>query len=320
MNMYITKRNKNIKKKKFLKVFWKYLGKWILRALNTSFKKGILPLTLRQCLLTCLPKSGKPREFIKNWRPLSMLSVIYKLASASIANRIKPLLNGLISQNQNGFVPGRYIGESTRLIHDIMHAAEKSKIPGLLMLIDFEKAYDSISWKLIYKVLTQMGFTEKFIGWIKLFNKNIETTIMQNGVMSEFIKIGRGCRQGDLISAYLFIMAAEVLNMLITYNDKIVGIKFNNTEFKLSQYADDTTLILDGSQQSLQNALNILEIFGTYSGLKVNTDKTKIIWIGKKKHSKDKLISQRFDWNTTEFNMLGLKFSVDLQKMPEINF
>ena len=178
----------------FLKAFWKYLGKWILRALNTSFKEGILPLTLRQCLLTCLPKSGKPREFIKNWRPLSMLSVIYKLASASIANRIKPLLNGLISQNQNGFIPGRYIGESTRLIYDIMHAAEKSKIPGLLMLIDFEKAYDSISWKFIYKVLTQMGFTEKFIGWIKLFNKNIETTIMQNGVMSEFIKIGRGCR------------------------------------------------------------------------------------------------------------------------------
>ena len=131
--------------------------------------------------------------------------------------------------------------------------------------------------------------------------------------MSEFIKIGHGCRQGDPISAYLFIMAVEVLNILITYNDRIVGIKYNNTEFKLSQYADDTTLILDGSQQSLQNALNILEIFGTYSGLKVNTDKTKIIWIGKKKHSNDKLINQRFDWNTTEFNMLGLKFSVDLQ-------
>ena len=83
---------------------------FLLRALNTSFKKGILPLTLRQCLLTCLPKSGKPREFIKNWRPLSMLSVIYKLASASIANRIKPLLNGLISQNQNGFVPVDILG------------------------------------------------------------------------------------------------------------------------------------------------------------------------------------------------------------------
>ena len=93
-----------------------------------------------------------------------------------------------------------------------------------------------------------MGFTEKFIGWIKLFNKNIETTIMQNGIMSEFIKIGRGCRQGDPISAYLFIMAAEVLNILITYNDKMVGIKFKNTEFKFSQYADDTTLILDCSQ------------------------------------------------------------------------
>ena len=130
------------------------------------------------------------------------------------------------------------------------------------MLIDFEKVYHSISWKFIHKVLTQMGFTEKFIGWIKLFNKNIETTIKQNWVMSKFIKIGHGCRKGDPIPAYLFIMAAEELNILITYNDNIVGIKINNTEFILSQYADDTTLIVYGSQQSLQNTLKILEIFG----------------------------------------------------------
>ena len=64
----------------FFKVFWKSIGKWILRALNFSIQKGQLPLTLRQCLLICLPKGGKPREFIMNWRPLSMLSVIYKLA------------------------------------------------------------------------------------------------------------------------------------------------------------------------------------------------------------------------------------------------
>ena len=198
-----------------------------------------------------------------------MLSVIYKLASAAIANRIKPLLNDLISHNQNGFVPGRYIGESTRLIIDIMHLAENNKIPGLLMLIDFEKAYDSISWKFIYKVLPYMGFTDPFIAWIKLFNTDIQTTIMQSGIMSEFIKIGRGCRQGDPISWYLFIMAAEVLNILITYNDKVTGITVNGFEFKLSQFADDTTLILDGSCQSIESALNILEIFGTYSAVKL---------------------------------------------------
>ena len=96
-----------------------------------------------------------------------IIHVIYKLASASIGNRIKPLLNDLISHNQNGFVPGLYIGESTRLIYNIMHFTENSKVPGMLTLIDFEKAYDSISWKILYKVLSYMGFTEPFIVWIK---------------------------------------------------------------------------------------------------------------------------------------------------------
>ena len=68
-----------------------------------------------------------------------MLTVIYKLASAAIANKIKPILNPLISSNQNGFVLGRYIGESTRLMHDIMNFTENHDIPGLLMVVDFEK-------------------------------------------------------------------------------------------------------------------------------------------------------------------------------------
>ena len=103
----------------------------LLKSLNFSFQKGILPLSLRQCLLTCLPIIGKLREFIKNWHPLSMLSVIYKLALVPIANRIKPLLNDLISHNQNGFVPGRYIGESI-LIYDILHLAKIIKYQDYL--------------------------------------------------------------------------------------------------------------------------------------------------------------------------------------------
>ena len=90
----------------------------------------------------CLRKKGKSQEFIKNLRPLSMLSVIYKIVSASIANRIKPYLNHLISHSQNAFVSVRYIGESTRLVYDIMNFTETNNIPRLLVLIDFEKSFD----------------------------------------------------------------------------------------------------------------------------------------------------------------------------------
>ena len=74
----------------------------------------------------------------------------------------------------------------------------------------------------------------------------------------------------------------------------------------MTQFADDTTILLDGSQNSLTGSLNTLEVFGTISGLRMNTDKTKVIWIGRKKFSKDKLISKyNLIWGKDEFQLLG---------------
>ena len=91
--------------------------------------------------------------------------------------------------------------------------------------------------------------------------------------------------------------------------------------FKLTQFADDTTLILDGSVNSLQAALNILELFGDISGLKINTEKTKHIWVGSEVSSKRKLkVSQKLYWGETQFNLLGITFSNDLNLMPVLNY
>ena len=147
----------------------------------------------------------------------------------------------------------------------------------------------------------------------------ISAYVLQCGILSEKINIERGCRRGDPISPYLFLLAAEILCLLIQQNENIVGIKIKNTEFK--QFADDTTLFLDGTKSSLQAALSTLKTYGSYSGLKMNKEKTKIIWIGQKKNSKDKLeVSVKLDWGDTEFTLLGLNFSVDLSKMLELNY
>ena len=293
----------------------------ITYAINDSFDKGLLPLSLRQCVITCLPKKGKPRNNIKNWRPLSMLSVIYKLASAAIANRIKPHLSQIIDNTQCGFVPGRYIGECTRLIFDIMKFTEDKQLPGMLVLIDFEKAFDSISWSFIYQTMAYLGFSKDLIKWIKLFNHNIKATIIQCGVLSEFIDIQRGCRQGDPIAPYLFIIVAQILTIMIKNNKKIKGISIENVEIKLTQFADDITLILDGSIESLHAAFNTLEIFGSISGLKVNTEKTQIAWIGKKKHSKHKININNCSLEAiSSFKLLGILFSVNLDDCLKMNF
>ena len=305
----------------FLKVFWLKLKYIITNAINCCFSKGQLSTTLRQSVVVCLPKGNKDRSLIKNWRPISLLCVVYKLASGAIANRLKGTLDSVISHCQTGFIKGRLISESTRLVYDIMHYVDNKQLPGLLMLIDFEKAFDSLSWTFLYKILNSFGYSENFIKWIKLFNTDITAYILQCGHLSDKILIQRGCRQGDPISSYLFLLGAEILSIVILKNPDIVGIIIGENKFKLVQFADDTTLILDGTLHSLQSALNTLEIFGTLSGLRMNKDKTKLIWVGCKKFVKEKLnVSENLKWGETQFSLLGLEFSTALVKIPSLNY
>ena len=305
----------------FFKVFWLKLKYFVLKSLNEAYENKEMSLTLRQCVINCLPKGDKPRHIINNWRPISLLSVIYKIGSSAIANRLRKVLGKIISTNQSGFVSGRYIGDNTRLIYDLLYITQRKDIPGLLMLVDFAKAFDSVSWKFMYSVLNFFGFGPSIIRWVQTFNTNIKATVLQSGFLSDFINVEKGCRQGDPIAAYLFIICAEILLLMIINNDSISGIKIGNTMHKITQFADDTTIILDGASVSLLAALNTLEVYGSYSGLKINTDKTKLIWIGKKRYSKDKIECEKdLDWGTTKFDLLGITFTVDLCKIPSMNY
>ena len=108
---------------------------------------------------------------------------------------------------------------------------------------------------------------------------------------------------------------------MIETNENIRGIKMDNYEIKMTQFADDTTLILDGSCSSLQAALNTLEIFGNYSGLKINTEKTQIVWIGKKRCSSDKLnVKESLLWGSINFRLLGIEMSVKLKDIVDLNY
>ena len=108
------------------------------------------------------------------------------------------------------------------------------------------------------------------------------------------------------------------LCILIYKNKGIKGVQVGSEEYKIIQFGDDTTLILDGSERSVLTALNTIEIFGTVSGLKMDTSKTKLIWIGRKKFSKEKINTNcKLEWGATDFSFLGIEFSVKLNKIPE---
>ena len=216
----------------FFKVFWIKLKTFVLRALNHTYNVGKMSISLRQCIIICLPKGNKPRQYLKNWRPISLLTVVYKIGSATIANRIKTYLSQLISTTQTGFVSGRFIGENTRLIYDIIQYTEQHEIPGFLVLIDFKKAFDSIFWKFLYSVLKFLGFGTSILKWIKTFNNDIKATIVQCGITSEFLDIERGCRQEDPISSYEFILCAQILYLMSTCNNQIKGIKIEKKTYE----------------------------------------------------------------------------------------
>lgn len=150
-----------------------------------------------------------------------------------------------------------------------MSYTEFNDIPGLLMLIDFEKAFDTVSWDFIFQTLTFFNFGVSIKKWIKCFYQNISSCVIQNGILSQYFNPQRGCRQGDPVSPYLFILCAEILGILIRNNRDIKGIEIDGEEYKISQYADDTSLISDGSASSLDGILQTLDYFAEISGLKI---------------------------------------------------
>ena len=269
----------------------------------------------------CIPKGDKPREYIKNWRPISLLNVVYKIGSACIANRLKPVLPSLINDDQTGFMKNRYIGDNVRLIYDIIDHLQRVKKPGLLLCLDFEKAFDSLSWEFMLKVLEAFGCGPDFCKWIKTFYADIKSTVMVNGNVTSWFHVQRGCRQGDPISCYLFIMCVEILAIMIRQDNEIKGVVIGNTENKISQYADDTELTLEGDEKSFTKAIDTIKVFGKVSGLKLNTEKSCAIWLGNKKNSKTVYMPHlHMEWNPLKFKILGIWFTNDLLECVKINF
>ena len=115
-----------------------------MNSLNSAFQNGELSISHRRGVISLIPKEDSSLLKLENWRPITLLNVDYKIASKAIAKRIKPLLSFLIHPDQTGFVTDRYIGENIRLISDIMEKTKKLNCSGMLLSLDFRKAFDTL--------------------------------------------------------------------------------------------------------------------------------------------------------------------------------
>jgi len=206
-------------------------------------------------------------------------------------------------------------------LYDVLVFTERENIPGLLLMIDFEKAFDSVSWTFLHKALEFFNFGPDIIKWVTLFYNKINSCVSINGQYSSWFPILRGVRQGDPSSPYLYLICAEILSLMIRQNERIKGITLNAKEYLLSQFADDTSLCLDGSRRSFEEAIATLERFTSISGLKMNTDKTQVVWIGSRKKCNVKYMQDRnFVWDPGIFKILGVKLTTDIDRISQINY
>ena len=168
----------------FYKTFWNSVGVFITEVFNHSFELGQMSNSQKQAVVTLIDKKRKDRMFLENWRPISLINVDSKIATKVIANRIKNVLPGIIHSNQSGFMKGRFIGETARSILDIIAHTDSSRLPGVLLFIDFEKAFDSIEHNFLYKALERFNFGPSFIKWIQTFYNNLSSCVLNNGFFS----------------------------------------------------------------------------------------------------------------------------------------
>ena len=146
----------------FYKAFWEEIGDDVVQSINHAYDKGELSICQKRGVITLLPKKDKPTNVLNNLRPITLLNIDYKIATKVIANRLAKVLPDIISPNQTGYVKKRYIGENVRLIDDIINYAKLKKLPGIAVFIDFKKAFDSIEWDYLNKILNVFNFKDDF--------------------------------------------------------------------------------------------------------------------------------------------------------------
>ena len=109
-----------------------------------------------------IPKGTKDKRLLKNWRPVSLLNVDYKILAKVLATRLQKVISYVISSDQVGYIRGRYIGDNIRIMLDILEMTKNEVDPGIMVMVDFEKAFDTVSWDFLHKTLEFFNFGPTF--------------------------------------------------------------------------------------------------------------------------------------------------------------
>jgi len=194
-------------------------------------------------------------------------------------------MGGLISETQTTFVKDGLILDGILIANELVDEARKSKKELMPFKVDFEKAYDSVDWGYLDEVMRKMAFSVLWRKWIKECVSTTTTSVLVNGSPTEEFHLKREMRQGDPLSPFLFLLAAEGLNVMMksmVENNLFTGYGVgheNATVVSYLQFADDTLLLGAKSWANVRALRVVLSLFSMMSGLKVNFQKSLLVGI-----------------------------------------
>eukprot|EP00253_Pinus_taeda_P035962 PITA_35962 len=231
----------------FYQAGWHFLGKEILDLVEESRMNQKVWTALNSTFFSLIPKTDNSED-TKGFRPIALCNVIYKIISSLMAKRLKPLLEKLISPEQTGFVEGRQILDGLVVTQEVIHSMKTKKQKGMMIKLDLLKAYDRVSWQYLEEILRSFGFSKRWISWVLSCISTPNFSILVNGTPSKTFKASRGIRQGDPISPFLFILAAEGLGRYLKQErvaGNIKGLRLwgNDLPITHQQFVDDIMLV-----------------------------------------------------------------------------
>ena len=294
--------------KEFYVMFWSKIGNALWNAMLHAHARGFLYKSALSGTISLIPKKAKDPLLLKSWRPLMILNVDLKILLKMITERLKPVLHKVIGEQQTGYVPGRFIGSNLRKLVDMLMYVEREEISAALLILDFEKCFDSIEHASMFKALEYFNIGPYFMSWVKLIYEGFEFCVVNNGYHSMYYKQSRGTHQGSALSGPLFLHVAEILAIRIKTNALIKGISVNGSEPEtIAQYADDANIWSLYQEESINMIISELDKFADNTGLKVNYEKSMIYPVGAaRKNAKRLKLTKNFKWADGVIESLGL--------------
>ncbi|KAA3458589.1 reverse transcriptase [Gossypium australe] len=269
----------------FFQKYWHIVGKEVLEyclgILNEEKEIELANTTD----IVLIPKVLQPITLV-NSRPISLCTVMYKLVTKTIANRLQDVIGCCIDKAQSAFIPGRLISDNVLLAYELLHTFRKKRTGKkgyMAVKLDMSKAYDRVEWDFVKQVMRKLGFSAN---WIELIMKCITTVsyaVILNGNRGSSFQPSRGLRQGDPLSPFLFLICSEVLSALMKstkQNGLVKGAKASRKGPEISHllFVDDCILFGEAAERGARILKEILQEYANCSGQCVNFNKSTIFY------------------------------------------